>query len=231
MYKIILLAIVLFQGSILAQTGKVGINTNTPQRTLDINGSVRVRTLANQSENANYDKVLIADQNGNVDHLLRSDFLPLSDEFTSNKMVINNLYSNTANTGIEAKIITCGDFKFRFGNTGGSNSEPRIEFGLNATPPSTVNVYVTMEQNWNGNGFQLFQGNTGGNTTPFSFSNTNFTTFAQANLADYEQNVIHFQYPGKKDFYRLTIYKLPYKITINGTESTKYDFISNCEKF
>lgn len=51
---------------------QIGINTATPTRTLDVNGNLRVRTQTNQSANASYDNVQIADANGNVDYIKKN---------------------------------------------------------------------------------------------------------------------------------------------------------------
>ncbi|MBO9690732.1 hypothetical protein [Chryseobacterium sp.] len=59
----------LFSLSIQAQ---VGINTTTPSRTLDVNGTLRVRTQTDQSSNTSYNNVLISDSNGNVDYVKKN---------------------------------------------------------------------------------------------------------------------------------------------------------------
>ncbi|MEF9477560.1 lectin-like protein [Chryseobacterium sp. 1B4] len=52
------------------QTGKVGINTLTPTKTLDINGELRVRTLNSGSDS---DDILSADSEGNIRKIPKSD--------------------------------------------------------------------------------------------------------------------------------------------------------------
>ncbi|SHM65259.1 hypothetical protein [Chryseobacterium polytrichastri] len=51
---------------------QVGINTTTPSRTLDLNGTLRVRTQTDQSANTSFNNVLIADTNGNVDYVKKN---------------------------------------------------------------------------------------------------------------------------------------------------------------
>ncbi|WP_080778483.1 hypothetical protein [Chryseobacterium phocaeense] len=51
---------------------QIGVNTATPTRSLDVNGNLRVRTQTNQSANASYDNVQIADANGNVDYIKKN---------------------------------------------------------------------------------------------------------------------------------------------------------------
>lgn len=67
MKKIIFL--ILSYASVSAQ---VGVYTATPTRSLDVNGNLRVRTQTNQSANASYDNVQIADADGNVDYIKKN---------------------------------------------------------------------------------------------------------------------------------------------------------------
>lgn len=46
---------------------QIGIETATPTRTFDVNGTSRIRTLTDKSANINYDQVLTTDTNGNID--------------------------------------------------------------------------------------------------------------------------------------------------------------------
>tara|TARA_B110000908_G_C10246905_1_gene449373 strand:+ start:1042 stop:2742 length:1701 start_codon:yes stop_codon:yes gene_type:complete len=47
--------------------GSIGIGVKTPSRKLDINGEVRMRTLTNQTATTTYNRVLVADNNRNVE--------------------------------------------------------------------------------------------------------------------------------------------------------------------
>ncbi|MBQ0152794.1 MAG: hypothetical protein KBS61_07875, partial [Chryseobacterium sp.] len=213
-----------------SQAGNVGIKTTSPTRTLDINGTLRVRTTLDKSEDGEYTKILISNTKGDVDYIVRADLLPKKDDFASDKQVINNLYSNTSNAGDPNKIIKCGKFKFAFGST----SETKIQFALVDKPTANVEVYMSMEQNWHLSGFQFFQGTTGGDTNAFVFTTDNYATmreFAAANLADREQNVMHFQYPNDKNLYRLTVYKVFQSFKVGNASTTSYDFVTTCEKF
>lgn len=52
------------------QTGNVGIGTTDPKRTLDVNGNLRVRTIANKKDSINtYNRVLIGNSAGNIDYI------------------------------------------------------------------------------------------------------------------------------------------------------------------
>lgn len=203
---------------------QVGINTNDPKRTLHINGNLKVSDLKDASDDADFDRILVADQKGNVDYVVKQDFLPASGTVGfSNKETYSTVYNQTTGTGNEAKELKCGKFVFIFDKSTDSN----IKFYLQSKPESTVSIYMNMEQNWSGNGFQFYQGTTPNNTLPFVFTTTNYNTaqlFASANVADYEQNVMHFQYPGDNNFYRLIIYRVKHS-------NTSYDFVAACEKF
>lgn len=218
----------LFTGLIFSITSyaQVGINTNTPTRSLDINGHLKIRETVDESENGEYSKILVTDNDGNIDFIYKKDLLPVSDEFTSDKVVINNIYSNTSEAGIPSKKINCGKFEFSFGDT----AQSRIYFNLTEAPTQDVSVYMSMEQNYATNGFQFYQGTGPNNTNAFIFTTSNWNIpkeFASANLADFEQNVMHFQYPNDSDFYRLTVYKV--KHTINNVST--WSFVSACGKF
>lgn len=63
MKKVYLLAGFLSASLVFAQKGKVGINTNMPSATLDVNGTLKVRTIA---ENADATQVLVKDNTGLV---------------------------------------------------------------------------------------------------------------------------------------------------------------------
>lgn len=230
MNKPVIIIVTLFSNLYFSQVGNVGIKTTTPTRTLDINGTLRVRNTLDKSEDGDYTRILISNTNGDVDYITRADLLPAKDQYSSDKQVINNLYSNSANAGDPSKIIKCGKFKFAFGNT----TESKIQFALVDKPTTDVEIFMNMEQNWSSNGFQFFQGTSGGDASPFIFTTANYGNmreFAAANLADREQNVMHFQYPNDPNLYRLTVYKVYQSLKIGSTDSTSYDFVTTCEKF
>ncbi|GEM_PF-2537522 len=54
-----------------SQTGLVGINTNAPSTTLDVNGGTRVRSLIDASANTAYTRNVVADINGNLGYTNR----------------------------------------------------------------------------------------------------------------------------------------------------------------
>lgn len=62
--------IILF--SSVCANAQVGINTESPSRTLDVNGTLRVRTQTDQSTNSAYNNVLVSDANGNIDYVKKN---------------------------------------------------------------------------------------------------------------------------------------------------------------
>lgn len=202
---------------------QLGINTDVPSRMLHVKGNVKISTIKDASEDAAFDRVLVADQDGNVDYINKQDFLPNPGVGHSDKEAHNAIYNMASGVGDPNKVLKCGKFGFVFGATEASE----IMFFLQERPASNVNIYMNMEQNWDGGGFQFFQGTAGNNTLPFLFTPTNYNVprlFTSANVADFEQNVMHFQYPGDDNLYRLTIYRVMHS-------GTSYDFVAACEKF
>lgn len=224
---IVLLGIIIFQ-AIYAQ---VGINTANPTRTLHVQGDLKIRQMTDVSQDLSYDRILAEDASGNVDYVLKSNLLPTgTDPDDANKEAFSQLYNSPTENGDPSKILKCGKFYFLF-DTG---VDSRIKFRLVDEPDSTVDIFMSMEQNWDGNGFQFFQGHAYNDpaTVPFVFTAENYNVpqeFAEANVADSEQNIMHFQYPNDPNFYRLTIYRVKQKVGSQVVLS--WDFAATCEKF
>lgn len=226
--KFILMCGLLFSEVFYAQ---VGINTSNPTRTLHIAGDLKIRQLQDESEKLSYDRILAKDGDGNVDYVLKTNLLPsTTDPDEANKEAYSQLFNMSTENGNSGKILQCGKFYFLFDD----GVDSRIKFRLVDEPASNVDIFMSMEQNWDGNGFQFFQGHAYNDsaTTPFVFTPENYNVpqeFAEANVADSEQNVMHFQYPNDPNFYRLTIYRVRQKI---GTPTVlSWDFAATCEKF
>lgn len=208
-------------------SAQVGINTNLPTRKLHVSGNLRVRGLINKSETSSYDRILVSDSNGNIDYTTKASLQPGVTPGSSNKETYSLLYNMPTGNGDPIKTLKCGKFLFLFGNT----AESRISFRLAENPNATVDIYMSMEQNYTVNGYQFYQGKTPTEAAnvPFTFTTSTWNVnqeFASANLADYEQNIMHFQYPNDADFYRLTIYRVK-----QNTGVDSWDFAAACEKF
>lgn len=100
-----LCTISIFLGVIVS--AQVGIQTDTPTRTLDVNGTSRIRILTDKSADINYDQVLTTDASGNVDYVpkssLNQQYVELFNLRTLPSTVINN---NTASSSISTQSIT-----------------------------------------------------------------------------------------------------------------------------
>lgn len=95
----------IFLGIII--NAQVGISTPTPTRTLDVNGTSRIRVISDKSADTNYTQVLTTDANGNVDYVSKSSlnqqYVPLF-SLTTLPAVLNN--SNTLASTISTQSIT-----------------------------------------------------------------------------------------------------------------------------
>ncbi len=100
----------LFYKNIFAQVGRVGINTNNPTKSLDINGDVRIRVIRDtSSSNLKY---LVVDDSGNVYKTLVSVINSNVDTCPSGFVSVNDEYcieknERTATTWWNA-VATCG---------------------------------------------------------------------------------------------------------------------------
>ncbi|MDM1061787.1 hypothetical protein HXZ62_04295 [Empedobacter falsenii] len=205
---------------------QVGINTDTPQRTLDVNGNLRIRTLSDKSQTLSYNKILVINNNGDVDYINKSDLKPIGDEFTSDKQVLNNIYTTNDGRADDSKFVSCGKFDFAFKNTSTTGTGTSIQFRLKTAPTGAnqVTVYTTLEQNWETNGYE-FQSPESGRT--FTSSNTFIDLpTSGAGIVSGELNILYLLYPGDSDLYRLTFYRLN-----QNTTPLTYDFVTACEKF
>ena len=217
--KLISLAMLLFATTMSAQ---VGINTKTPQSTLHVEGNMRVRELNDKSQAPAYDKILVVNASGKVDYIAKKDLRPIGDEFTSDKQVLNNIYTTTNGKADDSKFVSCGKFDFAFRNAG---SAINIQYKLTNDPVNDVTVYMTLEQNWKPNGYEFQAPQTG---EKFSSNTNSFVNLpiSGAGIVNGELNILYLLYPGDRDLYRLTFYRLD-----QSTSPSTYDFVTACEKF
>lgn len=86
---------------------QVGIKTTEPSRDLDVNGTLRTRTITDKSGDTNYDRVLIADANGNVDYVQKSKLhQPYAELFNVTTLPSVFINSNTNASTITTQTIT-----------------------------------------------------------------------------------------------------------------------------
>ena len=88
-------------GAVGGTAGKIGVNINSPQAELDVNGQTRIRNLP---AGATADKIVTADTDGNLRTLLPADLVPATT--VSNTSLVNTL-TTTVNdvTGTAVNII------------------------------------------------------------------------------------------------------------------------------
>ena len=205
---------------------QVGIGTDLPQRTLHVEGNMRIRTLDDKSQASDYNKLLVVNANGDVNYIDKADLRPESDEFTSDKQVLNNIYTTTDGQADDTKFVSCGKFDFAFKNNNGTD----IRYKLVSTETTSATVYITLEQNWQAssptdtNGGFEFQAPTSGKLID-NITFVDLPTSGQQ-IVNGELNILYLLYPGDKDLYRLTFYRLD-----QSTTPLTYDFVTACEKF
>lgn len=86
---------------------QVGIKTPDPTRTLDVNGTSRIRTLTDKSTDKNYDQVLTTDASGNVEYVPKSSLHQQYVELFHLKTLPPTLSnSSTAASNISTQSIT-----------------------------------------------------------------------------------------------------------------------------
>lgn len=144
MKKIILLFAVL--AITFANAQKVGINTNVPKRTLDVNGDFGVKTLEDKSQDSDYSNILIQNpKTGFIDAFPKSDLLslePWNVLDTKEKATLNtqNIY--------QSGRVALFPNKDRISVLGGTES-------LNITMPSSSGIRLqTSDGNNNYNSIQ-----------------------------------------------------------------------------
>lgn len=173
------LLLVAFLGSLIA-SAQVGINTQQPTETLDVNGTMRVRSLGDGSSSSTYDQVLVMKSDGTVGKVSRSALGSAS----SNALVKTTLESAGAN-------CSTGGLKVESGQDTNANGT------LDASEITTTNYVCNGTQGVQGVQGQGFANGTAGaqiyltgSTAPYSpvapqslsgdvvISNTAVTTIA-----------------------------------------------------
>lgn len=207
--KKLILSSIFFSAIFNAQ---VGIATASPSRTLDVNGDLRVRTTTDKSTDSNYNKVIAADANGQLDAWDKNSLLATIQELAvENKKIV--YFSNSPNIG---SVMNCGKMEFRY-ETG-----PLPQMRL-LTPANTTLYYTRiLRANSNVNSF----------TTPNSVSSNLTAVFTTANNwitldTGYTNNSLgeyYITYPGDTNLYRVTF------LARNMNASNLF-YTMVCEKF
>lgn len=111
---------------------QVGINTQQPTKTLDINGDLRVRNLEKKSADPNYNKVLVTNANGDIEFW---DKAAIQTEMKGTEVENKIMYFSSSPSG--DLVVPCGKFKLRYS----SNTEPQIQ--LVTAPTSTQTIFFS----------------------------------------------------------------------------------------
>ncbi|WP_426277547.1 DUF7151 family protein [Chryseobacterium sp. S-02] len=119
--------------TISAQSGNVGINTQQPTETLDVNGTLRVRSLTDGSSSSIYDQVLVMKTDGTIGKASRSSL---------GTSTLNALVKTT----IESAGIHC--------STGGL----KVESGQDTNANGVLDASEVTSTNYVCNGMQGVQG-------------------------------------------------------------------------
>lgn len=119
--------------TISAQSGNVGINTQQPTETLDVNGTLRVRSLTDGSSSSTYDQVLVMKTDGTIGKASRSSL---------GSSTLNALVKTT----IESAGIHC--------STGGL----KVESGQDTNANGVLDASEVTSTNYVCNGMQGVQG-------------------------------------------------------------------------
>ncbi len=199
---------------------QLGINTETPNRTLDVNGNMKVRTLTDQSNNAAYDRVLVTNSTGEVDAIKISE---LKDEILGNAAENKSLYY-TALVPDDTKTLQCGKFNFSYGTPSVPEKNLDIQMSLLETPSSKVNVYYTLFRKWGNKESKYYKSY----FLPFTSANYNIPQPLSSGLDKNEFGEIYVTYPGEKNYYRVSFIARQNYIE-TGTTYNSYTIV--CEKF
>jgi len=216
MKKNILLLFVLISTSAISQNQNVGINTENPLRKLEINGDVRVTSLPDVTNNANYSRILSVNKdNGNVDHLTASSFMQSE---VNNVEVKRSIY--LASAPDDTKECSCGDITFRI------NSSNIAEMKLNSNTIFTSLNTTSFEldygiKRWTSTYYNYF------NDTTY-FTDLNYSTYQTLDPELFNSNntvrIYTIILPKQNNLYRLTLSRL-------ANTASNHTFGLICEKF
>ena len=192
--------------AIIFLNAQVGVNTNQPTRALDINGDLRIRELKLVNKDANYNNIVVVNQDGEVE---KYDKIEITNAISDLTVETKELYFATTPDG--TKIVPCGKFNFRFS----SSTIPEIApiSDLAASTP----VYFMRIRKYESNQRAVTQGNTTiKNSKTFSVLDREYKL---DQVSEY-----NISYPGDNNLYRVIF--LARKMT---TTTNSYSIV--CEKF
>lgn len=215
MKKIITLFTIGYSVLIFSQ---VGIGTQSPGKTLDINGDLKVVTTTDKSNDATYNKILVANSSGEIGAWTRDGIRDqIESVFLENKKVI--VFSNAPDID---RTMECGRFEFRF-NTG-----PEPQMRLATAPTSGTTIYYSRIHKQNSGANSFYGDNTITTNIPAVYDTSNeWVSLDPSGRILNSLDEIYISYPGDKNLYRLTL--LPR--TMQTTPTVLYFYTMMCEKF
>lgn len=184
---------------------QVGINTNTPTKSLDINGDFRLRTL-NKVTITDYPDVLVVNNDGDVE---KHSAQAIKDAISDLTVETKELYFDTSPDG--SKIVPCGRFNFRFSDT----TIPQVSSVTNLATAATINYLGQLK--YDGNNKTVTQRSINIQTTN-GFQSLD-TSYALNRVGEY-----YMSFPDDNNFYRVVF--IARKMTAS---SNSYSIV--CEKF
>ncbi len=183
----------------LSTLAQIGINTNSSERILDLNGNLRVTETQDKKDDKGYSDIVIANSTGNVDKQKKSS---ITQSPTQQVEVVRNVYYNESG-GDQEKTVVCGRFIFAF------TADNQPVFKLSQKPSSNYNIQYGLRRLERRNPNRLIGGHSG-NTGDGDYYYSNFDkTF---NTTNWNQ------------FQKVFDYSLPYSDNANTqfTYSEKY---------
>lgn len=215
MKKIILLSTISLSSIFYSQTGNVGINTNTPTRTLDVNGDLRLKKGIDKSTDPTYKQLLAVDNEGNVDKIKFSALLQNENVNVETKRTVYIATNPDA-----SKVCSCGDITF-YADAGG------LKYKLNSNTLLTSTNSVEVKIMFGAKRYlDIAPGYTHSNLQT-TFSTANFGTFQNLDTvgpAGYGAKLYTIILPKQNNMYRLTF-------TNNKNTATSNIYGLICEKF
>lgn len=196
----------------------LGINTENPRGTLDVNGNVRIEVLKDKTKVPEYSKLISTNETNQINYI---DF-PAVKKKVNSDVTISKLIYNAEGTD-SSKETSCSNLTFKLDGT-----QPRVYMKLNnwyiGSAKNSINVEYGVKR-W---------GNVSGTTNGYIYKNLT-RTFSNQNFQDYQELdnqilnsgavlIFHIVLPGEGDLYRVTASRLK-----NTENQSNYSVV--CEHF
>ncbi|WP_313384300.1 hypothetical protein [Chishuiella sp.] len=153
-------------------SAQVGINIESPTNTLDVNGDVRIRSLAEQTTSPTY--VLVPDDNGVVNKVSADNLnsgIVTDDSGSSIKKIQTLNYDTT-------KTVINGLFEFRISGTANATTgNMSYDIRMTKDPGSNVILTAATVNRWGGTGSTT----PGAENKTISFTSSNYSNWQTLN--------------------------------------------------